>query len=369
MAIQSFISADSHVVEPPDLWTTRMEQRFRARAPRIERTAAGDHWVAEGLNSLPIGLFGPMVSEKAQGGIDDRGQERRYEDTRPGANNPEARLVDQRLDHVEAEVIFPGFCLTLFGIPDPEYQRDCIRVYNDWLAEFCGGEPRRLIGNAMLPMRGPVDWAIAEAQRCAKMGLRGLMIPATKRKPSYHEPVYDKLWAALDELNLPIGVHSGADDEPLAIETGIPLQAQVCENKMFMMQRSLALLLTTAIPQRFPKLRFVIVEGGIGWIAAQLRFMDHWWEDHHRWMQPKLEEPPSFYFKRNFWATFEDDRPGILTRHLLGVDRLMWDRTIHIPKARFPSRWNAFARISSDVAEDETRMMVHGNVAALYGIS
>jgi hypothetical protein len=83
--IESFISADSHVVEPADLWTTRMDRRFRDRAPHFERGAAGDRWVVEGLHSLPIGLFGPMVSEKAQGGIDDRGQERRHEETRPGA--------------------------------------------------------------------------------------------------------------------------------------------------------------------------------------------------------------------------------------------------------------------------------------------
>ena len=63
--IESFISADSHVVEPADLWITRMDRRFRARAPRFEQRR-GDHWVVEGLNSLPIGLFGPMVSEKAK---------------------------------------------------------------------------------------------------------------------------------------------------------------------------------------------------------------------------------------------------------------------------------------------------------------
>ena len=114
-----------------------MDQRFRARAPRLEACEKGDVWVVEGLNTLDIGLFGPMVSDKAKGGI-ERGQERRHEDTRAGANNPEARLVDQRLDHVDAEVIYPGLCLTLFGIPDVEYQRECIRVYNDWLAEFCG---------------------------------------------------------------------------------------------------------------------------------------------------------------------------------------------------------------------------------------
>src|ERR1700731_1525925 len=189
MPIESFISADSHVVEPADLWITRMDRRFRERAPRFDRGPQGDHWVVEGLNSLPIGLFGPMVSEKAQGGIDDRGQERRHDETRAGANNPEARIVDQKLDHVEAEIVYPGLCLTLFGIPDAEYQRECIRVYNDWLAEFCGGEPARQLGSGMLPMRGPIEWAIEEAHRCAKKGLRGVMIPAVKRTPSYHEPV------------------------------------------------------------------------------------------------------------------------------------------------------------------------------------
>ncbi len=368
MAIESFISADSHVVEPANLWTTRMDRRFRDRAPHFEHGAQGDHWVVEGLNSLPIGLFGPMVNEKAQGGIDERGQERRHEETRPGANNPEARIVDQNLDHVEAEMVYPGVCLTLFGIPDAEYQRECIRVYNDWLAEFCGGDAKRLLGSGMLPMRGPVEWAIEEAQRCAKMGLRSLMIPAVKRTPSYHEPTFDKLWAALQEVSLPIGVHSGADDEPLAIETGIPLHAQVCDNKMFMMQRSLALLITSAVPQRFPKLRFVIVEGGIGWIAAQLRFMDHWWEDHHRWMQPKLTEPPTFYFQRQFWATFEDDRPGILTRHLLNVDRLMWGSDYPHTEGTFPFSLDRIRKDFFDVPEDETRRMVHDNAAALYGI-
>jgi hypothetical protein len=123
MPVESFISADSHVVEPADLWITRMDKRFRDRAPRLEPRETGDYWVVEGLHTLPIGLFGPMVNDKQNGAI-ERGQERRYQETRPGAYNFEARIVDQRLDHVEAEIIYPGFCLTLFGIPDAEYQRD-----------------------------------------------------------------------------------------------------------------------------------------------------------------------------------------------------------------------------------------------------
>jgi len=367
MGIETFISADSHIVEPADLWTTRMDHRFRDRAPHFESREKGDFWVVEGLNTLPIGLFGPMVNDKEKGAI-ERGQERRYNETRAGASNAIARIADQRLDHVDAEIIYPGLCLTLFGIPDAEYQRECIRVYNEWLSEFCAGESTRLLGVGMLPMRGPVEWAVQEAERCAKRGLRGVMIPAVKRNPPYHEPIYHPLWNALQELDVPVGVHSGADDQPLSIDRDIPLHATVCDNKMFMMQRSLALLITSAVPQRFPGLRFVIVEGGIGWIAAQLRFMDHWWEDHHRWMTPKLDEPPSFYFRRQFWATFEDDRPGILTRHLLGVERLMWGSDYPHTEGTFPFSIQRISQDFADVPESETRLMVRDNAAKLYGI-
>jgi predicted TIM-barrel fold metal-dependent hydrolase len=98
--------------------------------------------------------------------------------------------------------------------------------------------------------------------------MRGLMISAVKRNPSYHDPVFDRFWAALQEIGLPIAVHSGAEDDPLSFPRDLPLFFSLCNNKMFMMQRSLALLITSAVPQRFPKLHFVIVEGGIDRLAA-----------------------------------------------------------------------------------------------------
>ncbi len=71
----------------------------------------------------------------------------------------------------------------------PEYQRESIRVYKDWLAEFCAGQPKRPLGMGMLPMRGPAEWAISEAERCAKTGYARADDPrAVKRNPTYHEP-------------------------------------------------------------------------------------------------------------------------------------------------------------------------------------
>jgi predicted TIM-barrel fold metal-dependent hydrolase len=143
----------------------------------------------------------------------------------------------------------------------------------------------------------------------------------------------------------------------------------VVDSKIVMPLQAMVDLIWAGVPQRYPKLRFVIVEGGVGWMASVLRFMDHWWTDHHRWMEPKLDEPPSFYFKRQFWGTFEDDRAGLLTRELIGVDRLMWGSDYPHTEGTFPHSREQIAKDFVGIPEKEIRMMVAENAAQLYGVS
>ncbi|MGH7966437.1 MAG: hypothetical protein ACRERD_32200, partial [Candidatus Binatia bacterium] len=171
-----YVSADGHVVEPADLWTARMDKRFRDRAPRIESRPDGDFYIIEGLEAFPVGLEGATMEEKIAGAVPSF-KGRRHAETRPGAWDPQARLIDQELDHLRAEVVYPGiFGLQAFYIRDAEYQREMMRVYNDWLSEFCAVAPQRLLGAALLPLRGPMEWAVAEAERVAKQGLRSAII-------------------------------------------------------------------------------------------------------------------------------------------------------------------------------------------------
>ena len=158
-----YVSADGHVVEPADLWTSRMDKRFRDRAPHVESRPEGDYYVIDGLKPFPVGLEGVTMEEKLAGKVTKFIG--RHADTRPGANDPQARLADQDMDHLRAEVIYPGAGLFLSVAPDPDYQRECLRVYNDWLSEFCAAAPDRLLGVGLLPMKGPIEWAIEEAQR------------------------------------------------------------------------------------------------------------------------------------------------------------------------------------------------------------
>ncbi len=366
-----YVSADGHVVEPADLWTTRMDKRFRDRAPRVESRPEADYYFIDGVASFPVGLEGVTMEDKIAGEI-KASMGSRHADTRPGAWDPQARLADQELDHLRAEIVYGGaFGLQFFYAPDPEYQRECIRVYNDWLSEFCAAAPDRLLGVGLLPMKGPVEWAIEEAERAAKKGLCSMSIPAEVPERPYSRPDYDPLWAKLQELGLPVAAHAGTG-------TGEPLQTKVerlgmglavVDSKIMMLMRAITELIWSGIPQKYPNLRFVITEGGIGWIASLIGFMDHWWKDHHRWMEPKLEEAPSFYFNRQFWATFEEDRAGLLTRELLNVERLMWGSDYPHTEGTFPYSREQIAKDFAGISEVEVYKMVTGNAAQLYGLA
>lgn len=368
-----YVSADGHVIEPMDLWQTRLDKRFRDRAPGIDSRPEGDYFLLEGHPPFPVGLEGAMINEKIAADIKDIGG-RRYTDSRPGAWDPQARLADQDLDGVHAEVIYPGVGLLILGHPDAEFKRACLQVYNDWLSEFCAVAPDRLLGAGLLPLGGPVEWAIEEAERVAKKGLRSVSIPATVKDHPYFFREHDPLWAALEDLNLPVSIHAGTGKWPLFEEFARTFRLEaigpdLADARMGLPARTLGDLMWGGIPQRYPKLRFVLVETGMGWIASLLEFMDHWWNDHRRWMEPKLEESPSDYFHRQFWVTFEEDRSGIATRDMLNIDHLMWGSDYPHTEGTFPHSRRQIAKYFTGVPEGEMYKMVSGNAANLYGLA
>jgi uncharacterized protein len=136
-------------------------------------------------------------------------------------------------------------------------------------------------------MNASIDSVLREAERVAKQGLRELLIPITTNEP-YSSPKFAPLWSALQDLGLPVGVHTGTGvgEDIMASYERLGVGEGATYFKMVEPMRWLINMIWSGIPQSYPKLRFVIVEGGIGWIASVLRFMDHWWEDHHLWVEP-----------------------------------------------------------------------------------
>src|SRR6266436_3899123 len=168
------LSSDSHVFEPPDLWTTRIDAAFRDRAPRMQRTDGVDQLVVEADQVLSgIGLISNAGARfEAPETISGRG---RFEDVPRGGYDPHQHLSDMRLDGVAGEILYPSQGLFYFRLADGALMSAIFRAYNDWLAEFCRTDASRLKGIAMINLDDVQD-GIKELERAARMGLAGAMI-------------------------------------------------------------------------------------------------------------------------------------------------------------------------------------------------
>jgi predicted TIM-barrel fold metal-dependent hydrolase len=365
MTLERILSADSHVIEPADVWTSRIDRRFLDRAPRVVKQAGnrtGDFFVAEGLRPFPVAGFAVAgVDPKEFGSAMAAG----YPGVRPSAWDPTLRIADQERDGVAGEVLYPSLGMRLFQLEDGALRAASFCAYNDWLADYCAGAPKRLAGVAMVSL-DEIGEGVAELNRVAKKRLRGAMIwgAAPSERP-YHDRAYDPFWAAAQDLGLPLSLHilterRGGSDFT-SVMRGYPSLHHSVE-------RSLADLIFGGVLERYPRLRLVSVENDIGWIAHFIQRMDHSYEKYRYLESGAIPNPPSFYFRRQVSATFQDDRVGVLTREFIGVGSLMWASDFPHSDSTWPHSREVIARDFEGVPESEVRMMVSENAAALYGL-
>ncbi|MBI3303395.1 MAG: amidohydrolase family protein, partial [Deltaproteobacteria bacterium] len=200
------VSADSHMMEPADLWVTRLDNKFKDRAPKVIKNPdkPGYLFVAEGLKPFPVaGGFGAGRSGEELKDHMSKG----YEAARPSGWDPVERVKDQDIDGVEAEVLYTTLGMPLFRIEDADLQRACFATYNDWVAEFSSHNPKRLYAIGLISL-ADIDEGVKELERSHKQGLRGAMIWGSppEDKP-YNSRIYDKFWQAASELHMPLSLH------------------------------------------------------------------------------------------------------------------------------------------------------------------
>jgi predicted TIM-barrel fold metal-dependent hydrolase len=281
------ISADSHVVPLPTFWRDYLPARFRDRAPVVEQTDAGEVSVFEGRRS-------PVMAINSIAGKSREGQGfayRRFADQVAGGHDPAARLADQDRDGVVAEVLYGGGPLPTW---DTELFVASHYAYNDWLADFCRYDARRLLGVAYIPFASP-EIATAEIRRARTLGLRGTLIPATPPSGHWWDDEWAPVWRALVETGLPAGLHVGFGFARKHRFAGGPaFMTDVMMTKMEM-AGPLADLVFGGVLQRHPELRVISVEAYIGWLPFVAEYVDHVYEVHRYWNDLGLAGAPSVY--------------------------------------------------------------------------
>ena len=287
----------------------------------------------------------------------------------------DARVRTRELDEdgIAGEVIFPQMAPFGAGLMQyrykvtPEESFVGCQAYNRWLADFCRANPERHAGVALIDVED-IDRSVKEIRAAREMGLwGGVLLPtSTGAHPFYHHPRYEPLWAACEELDMPLQSHSGWSPDYGDVPSATAMF--ISEVDMFA-QRPFAALLWSGAFERHPRLKYVLTETGVGWVVEKLRVLEFKAANPiFKHFTKNLSLSPSGYFARNCYlgASMMPEHEGRF-RHQIGVDRLMWGSDYPHLEGTWPNTMKALHETFGDYPEDEIRAMLGGNAARVYG--
>ena len=360
-------SSDSHIIEPADLWEKRIDSRFKDRAPRIVLEGGYDQWYCDGV---PFGNVGANQQAGVRFEEPEKLQRQGVMDTVPlGGLDPDAHVKDMDLDGIAGGVLYPSQGLTLWQIPASDLLSAIFRAYNDYLAEFCSPHPNQLKGIAMVNVDSVED-GVEELERVSKLGLAGAMI-SVRPMLKYDHPAYERLWAAAQDLDMPLSLHTGTlrwrPDSGRVDQTAIsPVDFTTREQSV---KESITAMVFSGVFERYPKLKVGAVEFEIAWAPYFMDRMDDWYTQRSTGLQaPRFNGGalPSDFFRSNIFIGFQEDALGIELRHHIGVDALVWGSDYPHAESTFPRSRQILDRILDGIPEDEKAKIAGGNTAKLY---
>jgi predicted TIM-barrel fold metal-dependent hydrolase len=377
------VDADAHLDPPYEMWKEYLPAHLRALAPYVEEGEEHDWIVFEG-ERRPLKMINNQAGRQGK----DFKMSGKRSDMR-AAWLPKQRLADMDADGVEAAVLFGGGPL---GTSNSELYVASFETYNLWLADFCAADRKRLVGVAYLPMRD-IDETLGLLRQAAKLGFRAVNIPAFPQSAdgistsarvkairsgqgsaltgdptggrSYAHPDFDRLWAEISDLDMTVTIHLGGRIPRFGEKQHF--LADMVMSKLAMAE-PIAIAIFNGIFQRFPKLRFVSVESGVGWFAWMAEYMDRTWEKQRYWTESTLTEKPSFYMDRNVYGSFINDRLGILNRNAPGGRNIMWSSDYPHSETSFPRSQEVIARDFEGVPEADVHEIVYERARRLYGV-
>ena len=359
------ISADSHITEPPNCYIDHIDPKFRDRAPFMKNDEKrGDVYVIPGLDSRPVPLALAAAAGKDPSELRVSGA--KFESLHRSGWDPKYRLADQDKDGVGAEVLYATVGMVLCNHNDLDYRQACMEAYNRWLQEYCAEAPDRLIGMGQAAIKNP-DEGVKEFARIKEMGFAGVMMSGQPGEADFDDPMYDKLWAAAAEMNLPLAFHILTSQQDGFTTRGPKINSfqaiiRGCQDIM-------GTLIFSGVFQRHPDLKVCCVEADAGWAPHFMYRMDHAYKRHRYWLKcQELERMPSEYFAENIWMTFQDDWSAFRVRDMLNVRRLMWANDFPHSDATWPWSQEVLAEHTKDLTEQEKRWILRDNCAELFGL-
>ena len=387
------ISVDDHLVEPPDVWSSRLPEKYREIGPRIVYAPVDATPILDvagyierpGTEGTPVAWWfyedhrysikrliaaaGYPAEEITIDGVT-------YDEMRPGCWQPQARLDDMTLNHVEASLCFPNYPrfsgqIFLNG-KDKELSRLCVEAYNDFMVEeWCAGSGGRLIPLCIVPL-WDAELAAAEVRRNAARGVKAVAFtecPAWLDQPSTHSGYWDPFFRACDETGTVICMHIGSGTKTMRTSTDAP-EAVHAVSIFSNSAVSLIDWLFSGVLVRFPSLQLLYAEAQIGWIPYVVERCDDVWETHRGWAhgQDHVPEPPSTYYRRQVHSCFFKDTAGIDLLDRVGVGNILFETDYPHQDGTWPHTKEVAQKMLGHLPEDQIRQIVRGNAIRLFDL-
>jgi len=351
---ERLVSADSHVSVTHDQVKANLDPRLhdaydtaqQAFAERVSKRGAGEANTAA-MKRNPHAAF-----------------------TRPGYRDGAARLEDMDTDGVDVEVVYSEVSAFRYMGDMREGIAETSRAFNDVLAEYASADPKRLIVSYQIQIHD-IAAAAAEVRRVAAAGGKSLQLPVFPVElglPDYYDERYHPLWAAISDVGLPICCHIGLNTtlDDLTRRDPTPQKGVMVPMTALMTGEAIGMWIMPGTLEKFPDLRIVFVEPGLGWVAWYLATIDDLVK-RQGYRFEGLSELPSFYFHRNMALTYIDEPDAIqLLRHRIGVGNIMWSSDYPHPVTSWPDSKKLIARSLTGIPADEREAILSGNATRVW---
>lgn len=382
----NIIDVDTHIIEPPDLWTSRVSKKWGDLVPHVKLDSRNiERWYL-GEERLPA------VGSVAQAGWKD------YPPSFPptlAEADPATWIAGERLKRMDefgiyTQILYPnllGFqCESFMRMKDRQLGLECVSAYNDFLAEFCSINTERLVPVMWLPF-WDLEASIREVKRAAKIGHRGVIFGSdfsAVQLPSIGESHWDPLLSVIQDCDLTLNFHIGfaakTTEEQRAYQKKVAHEKQtfVKESTLLFMgnARAIADVVLSGVCDRFPRLKFVSVESGASWLPFLIESLDWQWKNSGAGLAYPQRLLPSEYFRRQVFGSFWFESVMLKQTLELFPDNIMFETDFPHPTSLSPGPAST-SGLPSDVIEqnlsglsDEILTKVlHGNAARLYHLN
>ena len=385
------IDIDSHLSEPLDLWTSRATPKYRDRVPQMRILDGQWVWTIDGNRSMGVGSASSVIYRDGSKAAGVEFSKWQVDEVHPGCSRVKERLEFMDENGIWAQIVYPnvlGFAgqgRAPMGAPrrepvDADLRLVSTQIYNDAMAEMQAESGGRLLPMALLPW-WDVDLAVEEAERCHAMGMRGININSDPQNHGMQDlsgDYWTPLWELCSDKGLPVNFHIGASDSTMSWYGESPWPSLQPEEKlavggtmMFLSNAKVILnLITSGLLERFPRLNFVSVESGVGWIPFVLETLDYSLAESGAGRLNKLSMSPTEYFRRQIYASFWfEGRDASASIRRVGVDNVMFETDFPHPICLYPRPLEQVRACLADLTPDERRKVLSANAARVYNIA